>query len=68
MEALAWVYVVLFVLVMILVVLWIVLPFLVMNTNACLRRLLIEQQRTNELLESMRRPRAAPAGRIDPSR
>lgn len=52
---------------LVLLVLWIVLPFLVMNTNSYLRRLLIEQHRTNELLESMRRPRE-PSARVDPRR
>ena len=46
----------------VLIIGWIILPFIMMNTNAYLRRVLREQERTNALLEAMR-----PARRIDSS-
>lgn len=49
---------------------WILVPFILMNTNAYLRRLLREQERTNELLDALRVPRQAGAGvpsvRVEP--
>jgi hypothetical protein len=39
---------------LLLVIAWILLPLILMSTNAHLRRVLREQQRTNELLEAMR--------------
>ena len=42
------------VVVVVLIIGWIILPFIMMNTNAYLRRVLREQERTNALLEAMR--------------
>jgi hypothetical protein len=55
----------------VLIVGWILLPFIMMNTNAYLRRVLREQERTNALLEAMRPPRRTdasdmPSVRVDP--
>ena len=50
------------VVIVVLIIGWIILPFIMMNTNAYLRRVLREQERTNALLEAMR-----PARRIDSS-
>ena len=55
----------------VLIVGWIILPFIMMNTNAYLRRVLREQERTNALLEAMRPPRRTdasdmPSVRVDP--
>ena len=55
----------------VLVIGWIILPFIMMNTNAYLRRVLREQERTNALLESMRPPRRVaesdmPSIRVEP--
>jgi heme exporter protein D len=55
----------------VLVIGWIILPFIMMNTNAYLRRVLREQERTNALLEALRSPRRVdspdmPSVRIDP--
>ena len=55
----------------VLVIGWIILPFIMMNTNAYLRRVLREQERTNALLEAMRPPRRVegsdmPSIRVDP--
>ena len=56
----------------VLVICWILLPFILMNTNAYLRRILREQERTNDLLEAARRPSRVPAAsdlpsvRVDP--
>jgi len=55
----------------VLVIGWIILPFIMMNTNAYLRRVLREQERTNALLEAMRPPRRGetsdmPSVRVDP--
>lgn len=56
---------------LLLVIGWILVPFILMNTNAYLRRVLREQQRTNELLETMRPTRRVqdseiPSLRVDP--
>lgn len=44
------------VVVLLLVICAILLPFILLSTNSHLRRLLREQEKTNALLESMRRP------------
>ena len=44
---------------------WIFLPLILMNTNAYLRRVLREQQRTNQLLEAMRPARRADGSGTD---
>jgi hypothetical protein len=56
---------------LLLVVAWILLPVILMSTNAHLRRVLREQQRTNELLEAMRPVRRVestdiPSLRVEP--
>ena len=56
---------------LILVIGWILVPFILMNTNAYLRRVLREQERTNALLEAMRPSRSAetnalPSMRVEP--
>ena len=56
---------------LLLVIAWILLPLILMSTNAHLRRVLREQQRTNELLEGMRPVRRVenseiPSLRVDP--
>jgi hypothetical protein len=48
----------LLVLAIMLIVAWIVLPFAVIGTKPLLRRLLVEAERANELLEGLARPRA----------
>lgn len=63
---LAQIYLVLFFLGLALTLAWIVVPFVLFSINARLRRLWLEQQRTNALLESMRRPRDA-SGRPGPN-
>lgn len=45
-----WMVLALFVLVLVLVVCWIVLPFAIIGTKPLLRELLAEQKRTNSLL------------------
>ncbi len=60
---------VLFVLAVVLVICWIILPFAVLGTKPLLRELLIEQRRTNELLREVlaaRRPVPTPGQRVDP--
>jgi Flp pilus assembly protein TadB len=52
-----WLMVILGIFALVVIVGWILLPLILMNTNAYLRRVLREQQRTNELLEAMRPPR-----------
>lgn len=59
------------VVIVVLVIGWIILPFIMMNTNAYLRRVLREQERTNALLEAMRPQRRVeasdvPSVRVDP--
>jgi hypothetical protein len=56
---------------LLLVIAWILVPFILMSTNAHLRRVLREQQRTNELLEAMRPVRRVenpeiPSLRVEP--
>ena len=56
---------------LLLVIAWILLPLILMSTNSHLRRVLREQQRTNELLEAMRPVRRVenpeiPSLRVDP--
>ena len=56
---------------LILVIGWILVPFILMNTNAYLRRILREQERTNALLEATRPSRspdttAIPSVRVEP--
>ena len=43
--------------ILLLIICCILLPFILLSTNRHLRRLLREQEKTNALLESMRRPR-----------
>jgi hypothetical protein len=57
------VYIILFLLGIVLVIGWIVLPFAIIGTKPILRDLLREQRRTNELLES--RFRAVDGARSD---
>ena len=59
------------VVIVVLIIGWIILPFIMMNTNAYLRRVLREQERTNALLEAMRPSRRiegsdVPSIRVDP--
>ena len=59
------------VVIVVLIIGWIILPFITMNTNAYLRRVLREQERTNALLEAMRPTRRidssdVPSVRVDP--
>ena len=60
-------YLVIGIVAVVLVIGWILVPFILMNTNAYLRRLWREQERTNELLESIRRPPRAPVASDMPS-
>ena len=55
-----YVYLILGIVVVVLVIGWILIPFILMNTNAYLRRVWREQERTNELLEAMRPSRRVP--------
>lgn len=52
-----------------LLIAWVSVPIILLNINAYVRRLWLEQKRTNELLESMRpgrREPTIPSVRIDP--
>lgn len=56
---------------LVLVIGWILVPFILMNTNAHLRRVLREQERTNALLETIRPSRRVedrdiPSLRVEP--
>lgn len=68
-----WLYIIFAIIALVVLVGWILLPLILMNTNAYLRRLLREQQRTNQLLEAMRPSRRAdgsgtdvPSVRVEP--
>ena len=50
-----------------LVIAWILVPVILLRTNARLGRICKEQQRTNEILQSLRRPRDG-AGVSEPKR
>jgi hypothetical protein len=58
---------------LLLIICWILLPFILLSTNRHVRRLLREQEKTNALLESMARPRESretpeslPSVRLEP--
>ena len=56
MEALAGMYVVIILFLIVLAICWIVLPFAILGTKPLLRQLLAETRRTNELLERAATP------------
>jgi len=59
-SALLWIYLLLIIAGIVLLVLWILVPFIMLSMKGVLHRLVEEQQRTNALLESLRRPSAQP--------